>query len=129
MARLEGLLYGVGLLVVALGRTDAFYLPGGAPNSFSKDEKVRYPPLNNIVVEPSRPLLPRRAVLSVGPSALINTYAADSVCDSHNRIRGPRTPRSFAEDAQMFVLKPYEYDIVISHPCWAGTSGSMETNR
>lgn len=39
MARWGGLLYAVGLLSAA-GITDAFYLPGKAPNSYADGEKV-----------------------------------------------------------------------------------------
>lgn len=41
MARWETLLYAVGLLLSGAGKTDAFYLPGKAPNSYSEGEKVR----------------------------------------------------------------------------------------
>lgn len=44
MVRLERLLYAAGLTALGAGKTDAFYLPGGAPNSFGKGEKVRGPP-------------------------------------------------------------------------------------
>ncbi|CAM9124637.1 unnamed protein product [Ectocarpus sp. 4 AP-2014] len=40
MAHRWGLACAAGLLLAALGKTDAFYLPGKAPNSFSNGEKV-----------------------------------------------------------------------------------------
>lgn len=40
MVRLECLLYAAGLTALGAGKTDAFYLPGGAPNSFVKGTKV-----------------------------------------------------------------------------------------
>lgn len=40
MARWETLLCAVGLLLAGAGKTDAFYLPGKAPNSFNEGEKV-----------------------------------------------------------------------------------------
>lgn len=42
MVRREHLLYAVGLIALGAGRTDAFYLPGGAPNSFGKGDKVSH---------------------------------------------------------------------------------------
>ena len=41
MARWETLLCAAGLLLSGAGKTDAFYLPGKAPNSFGEGEKVR----------------------------------------------------------------------------------------
>eukprot|EP00903_Cladosiphon_okamuranus_P019925 g18312.t1 len=40
MARWETLLYAVGLLLSGAGKTDAFYLPGKAPNSYGEGDKV-----------------------------------------------------------------------------------------
>lgn len=41
MARWGTLLYAVGVFLSGAGKTDAFYLPGKAPSSYSEAEKVR----------------------------------------------------------------------------------------
>lgn len=60
MVRLECLLYAVGLTALGAGKTDAFYLPRGAPNSFGKGEKVRHPSSEAAALCPMHCLLPRR---------------------------------------------------------------------
>lgn len=63
MVRLECLLYAVGLTALGAGKTDAFYLPGGAPNSFRKDEKVSRPSSNAAAPHPLHCLLQRQGCL------------------------------------------------------------------
>ena len=63
MVRLECLLYAVGLTALGAGKTDAFYLPGGAPNSFRKGEKVSRPSSDAAARCPLHFLLQRRDCL------------------------------------------------------------------
>lgn len=115
MVRLECLLYAAGLTALGAGKTDAFYLPGGAPNSFVKGTKVSRPSSDAAALRSLHCLLRMRGCL--GTDSLGTTISL-VMCIAR------RDQRAFAEALSLCsVLGTVRWYVRALFPVWGECVG------